>query len=71
MITNEIQARRHAEKYLQHNTLVVGEKGDIHGSCDIDEVCKSFEEKGEKFFIVNGERIIKKVKVKKDDIQAE
>ncbi|GEM_PF-2696992 len=56
------QAEHHAAKYLQHLTLVVSEKGEISASCNIDETCKVYEGKGEKFFIVNGERKVKEVK---------
>ena len=71
LIANELQAKRHASKYLKHNTLVVGENGDIHANCNVDDVCKQHEDQNEKFFIINGERVAKKSKVKTKDNDAE
>lgn len=60
MIKDEAHARFHAAKYLQCLTLVVGENGDIHANCDVEEVCSAHENAGEKFYILKGERKKKK-----------
>ena len=67
MYTTRAQAKHAAKDYLHCSTLVVGENGDIHANCNIDEICTEHEKKEEKFFILKGERIVKKAPAKQKD----
>lgn len=68
MIKNEAQAKGIAKEHLaKSDTLVVGEHGDVHVNCNLDEICTQHEEAGEEFFILKGERGEKKKQDKPKD----
>jgi len=56
VIKNNIQAARHAHKYMKADTLVVSSTGDIQVNDNVVVACKTFEKEGKTFFILKGER---------------
>ena len=58
MIGTEDKAKSHAKtlltksEYENSETLVVGEHGDIHANCNVDEICTQHESSNEKYFIL-------------------
>lgn len=54
-INNLHQAKNCAIQYLKHDTIVVTEDGDIHASCDIDNVVSDLKKEKKNYFIVKGE----------------
>jgi hypothetical protein len=62
MIKTKEQAISYATKYMSNETLVVSASGNIYANCVIDDVCSSLENLNEDYFILRGERSIKKAK---------
>lgn len=59
LIESTQAAEYHAKKSLSHfkgeiKTLVVGQDGDVHANCDVDEVVKQHKQGKKKYFVLKG-----------------
>ena len=73
MIKTEAYAKEFASHILkkskvQVETVVVSVSGDVLCNCDVEDVCKEMDLKGEKYFIVMGERLQKNKNVKEENV---
>lgn len=55
-IKSEYQARGYAKAYLNYDTLIVSENGDINANCNVDDVCTAYDSAEVSFFLLKGER---------------